>query len=366
MRSGAKRSADRRTLQRLQPSGVGDPRGHLVLVGDEEARHAVFDDLGRRALGEGQHRRSAGHRLDHDHPERLRPADRHQERVRVGEQPLLACAADLADVGDLLAVEMRLDLLGEEPLLARLHDAGEDQPPPHGLRDADGALRALLGHEAPDPQQVVVLLVADRPVVDVDRVVDDVVDDRGVGRHAGLRPADADDGAVAAVDRVIGLGVAVERAVHGVHERRVEAIRHRQRRVAAVVVHDVERGAVLRCRVDRAERAPDVVGLEQRSLDAVGVRLVEQRVDRRRASASPGRRRARRRGRGRPARRTAGRRRTRCRRSRAAGSGSTVAPASRREAGALPTARRARGRVPSRVACIERCCRRCGSRPLCR
>jgi hypothetical protein len=47
-----------------------------------------------------------------------------------------------------------------------------------------------------------------------------------------------------------------------------------------VVVHEVERGPRLRRCVDRPERAGDVIGLEQRSLDALRVRGLEQRPHR--------------------------------------------------------------------------------------
>jgi hypothetical protein len=270
------RAAD---LERVQPPGIVDPGGHLVLVLDEEARHAVLDHLRCRALGKRKHRGARRHRLDHDHAEGLGPADRHEEGVGVGEQALLAGPADLADVDDLLAVDVRLDLAGEEALLAGLDHPSEDQPPPHGLGDADRPLGTLLGSHAPDPQQEVVLLIADGPVVEIDRVVDDRVDDRGVGRHPGLRLADADDRAVAAVDRVVGIRVVVERPVHRMHHRGVEAVGHRQGGVTAVVVYHVEWMTVRRGRVDGAERTPRMVALEQGPLDALRMSPIEERPD---------------------------------------------------------------------------------------
>ena len=51
-----------------------------------------------------------------------------------------------------------------------------------------------------------------------------------------------------------------------------DAVGHRERGVAAVVVDDVERAPASGRRVDRGERARDVVGLELRLVDLVRVR----------------------------------------------------------------------------------------------
>jgi hypothetical protein len=58
-----------------------------------------LDDLARRTLGERDDRRPAGQRLDHDEPERLLPADRHQQAPGAGEQVPLALALHLARRG---------------------------------------------------------------------------------------------------------------------------------------------------------------------------------------------------------------------------------------------------------------------------
>ena len=137
--------------------------GHLVLIAAQEPVDAVLDDLRGRAVREREHRGAGGERLDHDQAERLRPADRHQERERVREQALLADPADLADVADQLPVDVRLDLVGEEPLVAGLHRTGQDQRTSDGLGHPDRAVGPLLldhpGHE----QQVVLLAVPDGP-----------------------------------------------------------------------------------------------------------------------------------------------------------------------------------------------------------
>jgi hypothetical protein len=63
---------------------------------------------------------------------------------------------------------------------------------------------------------------------------------RAERRPPRLRFAEADERPLRGVVGVEPPGVVVERAVDHVHERGVEAVRHRQCREAAVVVDDVE------------------------------------------------------------------------------------------------------------------------------
>ena len=49
----------------------------------------VLDHLGHRAAAQRHHRGTAGHRLDHHHPERLLPLDGEQQAAGAGEQPAL-------------------------------------------------------------------------------------------------------------------------------------------------------------------------------------------------------------------------------------------------------------------------------------
>ena len=92
----------RQTIDRADRAG---------LVLDDEARHAVVDDLRHRAAIESDDRRSAGHRLDHHQAERLRPVDRHQQGDRAAQERRFVVVVDLADVFDIGRVDHRMDLL---------------------------------------------------------------------------------------------------------------------------------------------------------------------------------------------------------------------------------------------------------------
>ena len=72
-----------------------------VDVLDDEAGEAVVDDFRHRAAIERDDRRAAGHGLDHDQAERLRPVDRHQQRDRAAQEFRLLLVGDLADEFDI-------------------------------------------------------------------------------------------------------------------------------------------------------------------------------------------------------------------------------------------------------------------------
>ena len=70
--------------------------------------------------------------------------------------------------------------------------------------------------------------------------------------------------------------VLIEGPVHGVHDRRRLAVGHRECGVAAVIVQHVEGPPGLRRAVDRRKGERDVIGLEQRALDVLRMRGLEQ------------------------------------------------------------------------------------------
>ena len=115
----------------------------------------MLDHLGDRAEAGRDHRRPAGHRLDHDEPERLLPLDREQRRPRVLQQLHLLAVGDLAEVLDLV-VEVGLDELVEVAVLLQiLLLARQLERQPGLLRHPDRAVRALVCAHAAEEQQVV-------------------------------------------------------------------------------------------------------------------------------------------------------------------------------------------------------------------
>ena len=76
---------------------------------DYPSSNVILHDFRNRAFAEGQHRRAARHRLDHDETERLRPVDREQQGERLAEKFALGGLVDLADEFNAGAVEQRLD-----------------------------------------------------------------------------------------------------------------------------------------------------------------------------------------------------------------------------------------------------------------
>ena len=121
---------------------------------DNGAGEAVLDDLDHRAATEGQHRRSAGHGLDHGKPERLRPVDRKQQRLRLAQKLRLLLVVDLADEFDAAGAEQRLDLGAEIDLVGAV-DLGRDlERNAQRARNGDGAVGPLLRRDAPEEGQI--------------------------------------------------------------------------------------------------------------------------------------------------------------------------------------------------------------------
>src|SRR5262245_1050078 len=73
-------------------------RRFLHILDDETG--AVFHNFRHGAVGPCDHRRAAGHRLDHHQAERLRPINREEQRIRPAQKFLLLLTADLADEFD--------------------------------------------------------------------------------------------------------------------------------------------------------------------------------------------------------------------------------------------------------------------------
>jgi len=218
-------------------------RDHLVDGVDHEAGPPVLDDLGHGAEPEGDHRRTAGERLDHHEAEGLRPLYGEQRAARPSVQLDLGLVVDLTAEVDGFG-EVRLDLAREVLALEALVDlAGHDQPDPEPVRDLDGRRRTLLGVHAADEEEVVVLLGAERLVLDVDGVRDGP-DEPQVGEAQPLVLGDGDEGEVVAQAAQHVLRRPVRRTVQRRDDRSagepVDEGAHHPAVDAVVVVDDVE------------------------------------------------------------------------------------------------------------------------------
>ena len=141
----------------------------LGLVGHEESVLALDHDLAGGALGNaitGVPDASASS-IAIPNGSRQRTGIRNPRRSRTPPSP---CSADFADVANSLPVEIRLDLLAEVAVLAGLHRSGEHQGAARQPGGPDRDLRPFDRVHAPDSQQIVLLLRAQLPVVNDDRV----------------------------------------------------------------------------------------------------------------------------------------------------------------------------------------------------
>ncbi len=145
---------------------------HAIGVTSSEA--TIADDLVDGPAGKRQHRRAAGHRLDHHQAEWLVPLDREQQRPRARQQRVLHRAIRLADVLDLLAVYPWPDLVLPVIVKDRLNFAGQleaDTGEPGGF---DGQVRTFAGRHASEKRDVIVFLVRKHVVGHRNAVVHEV------------------------------------------------------------------------------------------------------------------------------------------------------------------------------------------------
>src|SRR6185436_13365273 len=134
---------------------------------------AGLEDLGDGAAGEREDGRPAGHRLDHDQAERLRPVDREHERARAAEKRALLPLVDLADELDSRLAEERPDDLLEVDLVGSLGDLrGDLERHARAARDLDGAVATLLGRDPAEERQIVARGFVERVEVAREAVVD--------------------------------------------------------------------------------------------------------------------------------------------------------------------------------------------------
>ena len=132
-----------------------EARRHVVDVAAHPSVHAVLHNLLDRAAGECDDRRAARHRLDHHQPERLLPLNREQQRPRVSEQRILLSGVGFADVLDLIAVDLRCNLLFPVIPEEWLHFSGELQADAGAPRRFDGQVGPLARRHASEKGDVV-------------------------------------------------------------------------------------------------------------------------------------------------------------------------------------------------------------------
>ena len=140
--------------------GIGKRRGealhHVVNVTADPSVHAVLHDLFDGTAGEREHRRTAGHRLDHDESEGLLPLNREEYRPGARQQGVLLFSVGFANVFDQLAVDARDHFLFPVVAEHRLDLSGQLQSDAGAARDFDGDVRPLARSHAAEEDDIVV------------------------------------------------------------------------------------------------------------------------------------------------------------------------------------------------------------------
>ena len=132
--------------------------------------HALVDNLGHRAAAIGDDRGAACHRLHDGQAERLIEMDRVQQRSRITEDLRPPLRADRPEEYDLVPVDVRLDGVGEIPLI--LNDAADYQSPSRAAGDLDGVGSSLVRVDAAERDKSVTGAGAVREHPEVDAVMD--------------------------------------------------------------------------------------------------------------------------------------------------------------------------------------------------
>src|SRR5689334_1114461 len=135
-------------------------------------------------MPEREHRRAAGHGLDHGQAERLRPIDGKEQGQRFPEKLGLGALIDLADILHAGLIDERRDLLPEIDLV-RLVDFGRDlQRDSERPGELDGAVGTLFRRDAADERQIATTRLEYRLI----EMLGDAVVDGGHKVGVGDRP----------------------------------------------------------------------------------------------------------------------------------------------------------------------------------
>ena len=181
----------------------------------------MLDELGQRPARRADDGGPGGHGLGDDEAERLVPGDRKEEGAGAAHQSEDLVVGQGREVPHALAVDVRADLLLVERRAVgevRRHVADDDERQPRALGDRDGAVGALVRHEAADRDQEVAGRRTEGDALDVDAVRDDR---QAAAEHAVLRLGDADGMEVRAVRAVVVVeGLLDVRVGHDARARR--------------------------------------------------------------------------------------------------------------------------------------------------
>ena len=140
-----KASAHPAAIERQDAADFADG---LVDAVDHLAGNATVDHFRHGAVAEGENRCSAGHGLNHDQAERLRPIDWKKQRTGVTQELVLTALVDLTDVVDARQAEQWFDF-GFEVLLVNAIDLGSDlERKADSARDLNGTIYALFRRDA--------------------------------------------------------------------------------------------------------------------------------------------------------------------------------------------------------------------------
>ncbi len=188
MRVAEKRcSKRRRILRRSREYDSRQSSDRLVNIVHNGAGDAVLHNFGHRSAAEGENRRAAGHRLDHDEAERFWPIDREQQRAGFTEECALLALVDFADELNAFAlINEGSDLLAEISLVDSIHFGGDLQLGAGCQRNRDRAIGPLLGRNPSKEREITASRIVDSPVQVHRQTMRDVGCEIGAWNRAAL------------------------------------------------------------------------------------------------------------------------------------------------------------------------------------
>lgn len=164
----------------------------LIEVCDDETAHPVLDDFRHGTLAVGDDRRAAGHGLDHDQTERLRPIDGEEKGSGIAEKIVLVHFVYFADKIDQRLLQERLDPRVEILFIDWIYLRRDLEFHAEGQGNGDGLLHPLLRRDPAKEGEI-----AARLRMEGQQLLGDAVVDRGlpvgVRQWPPLRVGDGND-----------------------------------------------------------------------------------------------------------------------------------------------------------------------------